>query len=635
MANTVEIIIKALDATKGGFSSATRSLQSFGKLSTTVMASAITAAASAGGAYLAMAKNFADSADEIGKLSQKTGIATEDLSRLKFVAEENSIEWGTFQKTLRAASDEAAKSGQSFNQLLASQADRFASFADGAGKTAEALRIFGKSGADLIPLLNLGSKGLADATKEAERFTTIIDSQTAATADEFGDTLERVGKTIKKAFMDGMKEALPFMLEMSRNLLSMVNILRDADGTFTSFSETIEKIGKGLALTSQIGLNAAVAIKNFGSILKAGFVDGDNAKGLEEYNNLLRQAEDGWTRLEEIYNGNIKLPSPQVSDPQKPQMVNPEDVDKYNKLYSEMINSGIDGAEKLQRAEKVAHDKRVEQIENLKISEEQKNEFIYQSAAISNANKIKLAEDGSLALAEIDAAYHAGNIQRAQDALTGEYAPNLARIQNNQAMIDIMVQQWRSASESFKVMWAKVGVSIQEGAISGLQRGMEGFIKGTMKASDAMRALGQAIIDSVVSAFTQMIAKLLIMKTLGFIFGGGGFLGDLFGFKGGGFTGFAGGGYTGHGGTSDIAGVVHRREYVVPAAATSAIGVSALDRMTAAAESGMLPGGSSGGSNFDGQPMSVSMLLDGQVLARALGVMSRNGTLELSASAIV
>ena len=634
MANTVEIIIKALDATKGGFSSATKGLQSFGKLSGAVMTAAVSAAVAAGGAYVTMAKNFADSADEIGKLSQKTGETTDYLSRLKFVAGENSIEWGAFQKALRAASDEAAKSGQSFNQLLSSQADRFASFADGAGKAAEAQRIFGKAGADLIPLLNLGSKGLADATKEAERFTTIIDSQTAATADEFGDTLERVGASLRKALGDGLKQAMPFMLEMSRNLLAMVDTLRDADGSFTSFGDGMKFIGKSIAVTSALALSSIKIFQGFGDVVASALI-GKGVGFIDAGKDFFAEFESGYERVKKVMAGDITLPTPKSTDTKLPGMSNPEDVEKYNKLYSEMINSGINGAEGLARAEKEAHDKRVQQIENLKISEESKNEFIYQSSAISNANKIKMAEDGSFAMAEIDAAYHAGNIQRAQDALTGEYASSLARVQNNQAMINIMVDQWKAASESFRVMWAKVGLSIQEGAISGLQRGMEGIIKGTMKASDAMRALGQAIIDSVVSAFTQMIAKLLIMKTLGFIFGGGGFLGDLFGFKGGGFTGFAGGGYTGNGGTSDIAGVVHKREYVVPAAATSAIGVSALDRMTAAADAGMISAGSGGGSGYGGQPMSVSMLLDGQVLARALGVMSRDGTLELSASAIV
>lgn len=43
--------------------------------------------------------------------------------------------------------------------------------------------------------------------------------------------------------------------------------------------------------------------------------------------------------------------------------------------------------------------------------------------------------------------------------------------------------------------------------------------------------------------------------------------------------GFAGGGYTGNGGIGDVAGVVHGREYVFDAAATSRIGVANLDRI--------------------------------------------------------
>lgn len=633
MANSVEIIIRALDATKGGFASATRNLTSFGKATASAMAASAAIAVTAGAAFTTMAKRFADSADEIGKLSEKTGIATEDLSRLKFVAEENSIEWGTFQKALRSASDEAAKSGQSFTQLLNSQADRFASLADGAGKAAEAQRIFGKSGADLIPLLNLGSEGLAKATKDAERFATIIDGQTAATADEFGDTLERVGASLRKALGDGMKQALPFMLEMSRNFLALVDNLRDADGSFTTFGQTIAGVGKGLALVSQVGLNAATAMKGIGSILKAGFFDADNAKGLEEYNTLLRKMEDGWTRLEKIWDGDIELPAPKSSGA-LPEMSNTKDSEKLSLMYEDLFNSQLNGSAKVTSEFESAHKKRMDQVLQMQVTIEEGAKYEALSAATVETQKAEFYRTGLAMRADMDTAYALGSTERAALILSSEQAVQSARLENNQALIDIQIEQWRKASESFKVQWARVGVSIQDGALAGVQRGMEGILKGTMKASEAMKALGQAIIDSVVSAFTQMIAKLLIMKTLGFIFGGGGFLGDIFGFKGGGFTGFAGGGYTGNGGTSDIAGVVHRREYVVPAAATSAIGVSALDRMTAAAEAGMVASNSySGGS--EGQPMSVSMFLDGQVLARALGVMSRDGTLELSASAIV
>lgn len=634
MANTVEIIIKALDATKGGFTSATRNLDGFRKASGIALKAAALAASAVGSAYIAMAKDFANSADEISKLSQKTGIATDELSRLKFVAGESGVSWESFQKALRTGSDEAAKAGQTFNQLLSSQADRFESFADGAGKAAEAQRIFGKAGSDLIPLLNLGSQGLARATQEAGRFVTVIDAQAGRTAEEFNDTLGRVSNTIKKAFQDGFKQSLPFLLEMSRNLLALVDTLRDADGSFSSFGEGLKSIAKGMALTSQVAVNAVQNIQRFAEGVALAFMEPTGQGAKEAFADLGKEAETQWKRIEAIWNGSISQPTPKALSGGKPEMSNTKDSEKLSLMYEDLFNSQLNGSAKVTAEFETAHKKRMDQVLQMQVTIEEGAKYEALSAATVESQKAEFYRTGLAMRADMDTAYALGSTERAALILSSEQAVQSARLENNQALIDIQVEQWRKASESFKVQWARVGVSIQDGALSGVQRGMEGIIKGTMKASEAMKALGQAIIDSVVSAFTQMIAKLLVMKTLGFIFGGGGFLGDLFGFKGGGFTGFASGGYTGGGSTSDIAGVVHRREYVVPAAATSAIGVSALDRMTAAAEAGMVASNSySGGS--EGQPMSVSMFLDGQVLARALGVMSRDGTLELSASAIV
>lgn len=61
------------------------------------------------------------------------------------------------------------------------------------------------------------------------------------------------------------------------------------------------------------------------------------------------------------------------------------------------------------------------------------------------------------------------------------------------------------------------------------------------------------------------------------------------------FGGFQSGGYTGNGGVSDVAGVVHGREFVFDAAATDRIGVPNLEAMRSG-EAAPVSGGSSGGS---------------------------------------
>jgi phage-related minor tail protein len=97
--------------------------------------------------------------------------------------------------------------------------------------------------------------------------------------------------------------------------------------------------------------------------------------------------------------------------------------------------------------------------------------------------------------------------------------------------------------------------------------------------------------------------------------GGGSGLGSLLGLLGSGGGGkgpilvpeargaFDGGGYTGHGGRLEVAGTVHRGEYVFDAPVVRAIGVGALDRMRAAVKSG-IRGYADGG--YVGVPPSIA-----------------------------
>jgi hypothetical protein len=58
---------------------------------------------------------------------------------------------------------------QPMSDLLPQLADRFAGMADGPAKTALAMKLFGKGGADMIKILNKGSQGLKDFAAESDK----------------------------------------------------------------------------------------------------------------------------------------------------------------------------------------------------------------------------------------------------------------------------------------------------------------------------------------------------------------------------------------------------------------------------------------------------------------------------------
>lgn len=129
----------------------------------------------------AMAKGAIDAADDMNDLAQKTGVSVEQLSRFKQAADASgtSIEGVggamiKLNRNLATGNDKAAfalkdlgisatdATGKlkSTDQIMLEVADKFAKMPDGAQKSAMAMALFGKSGADMIPLLNGGSEAV-------------------------------------------------------------------------------------------------------------------------------------------------------------------------------------------------------------------------------------------------------------------------------------------------------------------------------------------------------------------------------------------------------------------------------------------------------------------------------------------
>lgn len=198
---------------------------------------AVGAAAAAGLSVLA--KNAINSADEIGKMAQKTGFSTEALSQLKHATDLAGISFESFTKGLgrsaRIVKDAAGgldSAKRPFEQLdiaikntdgtlrsteavLGDVADRFSKMANGTAKAALAQEIFGRSGTELIPLLNQGRAGLAEMRAEADKLGLTVSGPAAAAAEQFNDNLTRLGAAFKGVINQGIQPILPLLAQMT------------------------------------------------------------------------------------------------------------------------------------------------------------------------------------------------------------------------------------------------------------------------------------------------------------------------------------------------------------------------------------------------------------------------------------
>lgn len=224
---------------------------------------------------VAMVKHALDAADELGKLSQKVGISTESLSVLKHQAKLADVEIDALQTSLvkfnKSIADAAGGSrtqAETFKALgislkdangnlktsetlLLEVAEKFSGFKDSAAKTAIAVNLFGRAGADLIPLLNEGAAGFEAAREEAEKFGLIVSTEASNAAQTFNDNMTRL-TSVAEGFGNQVTTAL---------LPALTAFSDEVVGTSKN-SDELANSAKGVAVILTKVMEAGIIVKN-------------------------------------------------------------------------------------------------------------------------------------------------------------------------------------------------------------------------------------------------------------------------------------------------------------------------------------------------------------------------------------
>ncbi|WP_447860957.1 phage tail protein [Nitrospira calida] len=289
-----QILIRAVDETRAAFGSIQRNLGGLADAARRVngVLAGLGVALSAAG-LAAMVRSALESADALNKLSQRVGITVESLSTLVPAAELSGVSAQTFETGLKklattmfeaaTGSEESARRlkalGVEFkNQdgtlratdaVLLDLADRFKAMPDGAQKSALAVQLFGKSGAELIPFLNQGREGIAALTGEMEALGVQIGGDTAAQAEVFNDSLAKLrlaatslANRVIEAFLPALNEMAGGMVESAKQGGTLRAILDGVVLVLKTLALGAATVGKAfVALGEAIGAGVAAAVE--------------------------------------------------------------------------------------------------------------------------------------------------------------------------------------------------------------------------------------------------------------------------------------------------------------------------------------------------------------------------------------
>jgi hypothetical protein len=220
--------------------------------------SALAPVATVGGLAALVGKTI-EAGDKFNDLSQRTGVSVESLAKFNKAAATSGTDIDAVAKSLGKLSKgmyEAAETGKgptadalkalgisakdaagnlkSADQVTLEIANKFKTMPDGVEKTALAMQLFGKSGAEMIPMLNEGGAAI-------ESLSVKMNAAFAKKADEYNDKLAALGGKVG-GLAAGITVALLPALDAVTTVLTAV-----VDG-FSSLPGPIQAIAGGLAL---------------------------------------------------------------------------------------------------------------------------------------------------------------------------------------------------------------------------------------------------------------------------------------------------------------------------------------------------------------------------------------------------
>ena len=269
----------------------------------------------------AIVKQSIDAGDELFNLQAKTGVAANALIGIGNAAKLADVDLGTLGKGLTKlnvnlvnaaeGNEDLARKFQALgvsvkdtngqvvpaDKALKQIADRFADMPDGAQKAAAAVALFGKSGTELIPLLNEGAASM-------EKFTYKVGEDFAARSDLFNDTITELSIKTQGFGLELTDALLPAL----QSILEVFADLFDTDQDWTALFDVIKVGLRAVATVIYASIKLVdVAIKNVVAYFEAvGQVLQGNFSGARDIvqnriGALLKQAQQDFAQIQKIW----------------------------------------------------------------------------------------------------------------------------------------------------------------------------------------------------------------------------------------------------------------------------------------------------------------------------------------------
>jgi hypothetical protein len=224
-------------------------------------------------------KGTFEEAATMSNVSKQIGIAADQLSALRYAGEQTDTPFEAIQKSAgilaKNMADLNGKISPATNALrqlgITAKTDMVTAFEkiadelnkmpEGAEKSARAIQLLGKGGAELIPMLNDGAEGLAKFAAEAQKLGIIWDQKSADQLEEFGDNVAYVKKALEGFVIQLTQAAAPALLALSQ-------VIKDSIPGADTYKKSLLGVSDAIIFVSEKAIDAVATLQSLMAVLK-------------------------------------------------------------------------------------------------------------------------------------------------------------------------------------------------------------------------------------------------------------------------------------------------------------------------------------------------------------------------------
>lgn len=213
-------------------------------------------------------REIAETTAEIKKNGDKTG----DLTfKIKELNTNLAVQEADLKKSANAfdrigvSTKDAEGKQKDFSSILLEVADKFKTMPDGIDKTALSMELFGRSGKDMIRVLNLGSDGIKDLEAQADKLGLTLTSDTIGKVNDLVQSQKNLKQQTDALKIAVGTETAPVLTKFNEKINTIVGSLLSAKGPIHDITVGVLAFGGPVLGASSAALGFAANLATISS----------------------------------------------------------------------------------------------------------------------------------------------------------------------------------------------------------------------------------------------------------------------------------------------------------------------------------------------------------------------------------